>query len=113
MFELAKSGQQWQESVLYSFTGGVDGAEPFAGVIFDSRGNLCGTAGQGGVDSVGTVYELAHNNGIWSLVVLHGFRLQNDGGLPYGPVALVHGWLLGATAGGGTYNEGAVYQLLP
>ncbi len=113
VFELAKSGQQWQESVLYSFTGGVDGALPFAGVILDSRGNLYGTADEGGVDSVGTVYELAHNGGTWSLVVLHGFRLQNDGGAPYGPLVLLHGWLLGATQGGGSYNEGAVYQLLP
>ena len=28
------------EKVLYSFTGGADGANPVAGVILDSAGNL-------------------------------------------------------------------------
>ena len=113
VFKLSKSGQQWTESVLYNFTGGIDGSYPFAGVIFDSRGNLYGTAAEGGTDSVGTVYALIPNNGTWSQVVLHGFRLQGDGNLPYGPLMFWNGWLLGATQGGGAHNEGAVYQVFP
>jgi hypothetical protein len=33
--------------VLYSFTGGSDGAYP-VGVVMDSKGNLYGATGQGG-----------------------------------------------------------------
>jgi len=32
------------EKVLYSFTGGNDRAQPFAGLTFDQMGNLYGTA---------------------------------------------------------------------
>lgn len=111
VFELAKSGQQWQESVLYNFTGGSDGSSPFSGVIFDSNGNLYGAAAEGGTNSVGTLYSLVHNNGQWTQVVLHEFKLQNDGELPYGPPVLWNNWLIGATQGGGVHNEGAVYQV--
>ncbi|HSY11816.1 MAG TPA: choice-of-anchor tandem repeat GloVer-containing protein [Verrucomicrobiae bacterium] len=114
VFELAKSGQQWQESVLYNFTGGADGASPYAGVIFDSRGNIYGTATEGGTNSVGTIYSLVPNNGGWSQIVLHEFQLgNNDGQLPYGAVMLWNNFLLGATQGGGTHNEGAVYEVFP
>jgi uncharacterized repeat protein (TIGR03803 family) len=45
MFELSPAGK---ETVLHSFTGGSDGANPRAGVIMDSRGNLYGTTEEGG-----------------------------------------------------------------
>ena len=44
------------ETVLYSFTGGVDGATPEAGVVRDSEGNLYGTTHLGGVYDWGTVF---------------------------------------------------------
>jgi hypothetical protein len=39
---------QWTEAVLYYFQGGADGAEPYAGVTFGSKGALYGTTGWGG-----------------------------------------------------------------
>ena len=33
----------WTESVLYIFTGGTDGREPYARLRFDAAGNLYGT----------------------------------------------------------------------
>jgi uncharacterized repeat protein (TIGR03803 family) len=47
------------ESVLYSFLGGTDGANPFGGVIRDAAGNLYGTTETAGSTSnYGTVFKL-------------------------------------------------------
>lgn len=41
VYELSPSGSGiWSETVLYSFTGGNDGSNPFAGLILDGQGNL-------------------------------------------------------------------------
>ncbi|MFY9629877.1 MAG: choice-of-anchor tandem repeat GloVer-containing protein, partial [Methylocystis sp.] len=48
--------QQWTETVLYSFKGGSDGADPWAGVIFDTHGALYGTTW-----GIGTVFKLQCN----------------------------------------------------
>ena len=44
-------------SVLYSFTG-ADGANPVAGLIFDTKGNLYGTTAYGGTFGGGTAFKL-------------------------------------------------------
>jgi uncharacterized repeat protein (TIGR03803 family) len=44
---------------LYSFADGHDGADPFAGLVQASDGNLYGTAPGGGTNSDGTVFGLA------------------------------------------------------
>jgi len=48
----------WTETVLYNFQGGNDGAFPYGGVTFDSRGALYGTTGGGGSSNFGTVIKL-------------------------------------------------------
>jgi hypothetical protein len=59
------SARAQTESVLYSFTGGADGASPWAGLIFDSGGNAYGTTFYGGNLSgcggsgCGVVFELS------------------------------------------------------
>jgi len=48
----------WNETVLYSFTGGADGAYPTtSNLIFDSVGSLYGTAANGGANGYGVVFE--------------------------------------------------------
>src|ERR1700676_1944006 len=49
-------------SVLYRFTGGMDGSGPFAGVIRDVAGNLYGTAFGAGAHGYGTVFKLSRKN---------------------------------------------------
>ena len=57
IFKLTPNAGSWQETVLYSFTGGNDGAYPSAGLTMDSAGNLYGTTLWGGPagDTVGGV----------------------------------------------------------
>jgi len=63
VFELKPTHKgQWKESVLWDFTGGADGANPYAGLIEDGDGNLYGTALNGGDlkcdGGCGTVWKL-------------------------------------------------------
>jgi hypothetical protein len=58
-------------SIVYTFQGGTDGANPLASVL-DVNGNLFGTTTLGGIK--GTAYELtppASAGGAWSETVLH------------------------------------------
>jgi len=55
VFKVSPSGQ---ETVLYTFTGGADGGNPYAGVIADPAGNLYGTTYYGGKNSAGVVFKL-------------------------------------------------------
>src|SRR5256885_1535832 len=48
VFQLTPTPNGWVHTVLYSFTGGVDGGEPYKGVTLDRDGNLYGTAVTGG-----------------------------------------------------------------
>jgi len=108
------SGGTWTETVLYSFAGGSDGANPYAGVIFDDGGNLYGTTMYGGNYGYGTVYELALNSGTWTESVLYTFTGGKDGAIPGGDVILdATGNLYGETNNGGVLGRGVVFQLTP
>ena len=53
-----KVNSQGEESVLYSFTGEPDGANPSSALIMDAKGNLYGTTENGGASNDGTVFKL-------------------------------------------------------
>jgi len=57
VFQLKENGK---EKVLYNFTGGADGAQPYAGLVQDSTGNLYGTTYRGGnpACNCGTVFKV-------------------------------------------------------
>jgi uncharacterized repeat protein (TIGR03803 family) len=100
-----------QESVLYSFTGGADGGQPYAGVIRDSAGNLYGTTIGGGAAGAGVVYEL---DTVGQETVLYSFTGGADGGQPYaGVIRDSAGNLYGTTNSGGKESSGVVFKLVP
>jgi uncharacterized repeat protein (TIGR03803 family) len=106
VFKLDTAGN---ETVLYSFAGGTDGALPIAGVIQDSSGNLYGTTQLGGPSNQGTVFKLAHSG---QETVLHYFSGGEDGLAPMvGLVRDSRGNLYGSTQYGGAYNAGVVFKL--
>jgi uncharacterized repeat protein (TIGR03803 family) len=108
VFEVTPSGT---ETVLYSFTGGADGAYPTGGVVRDAEGNLYGTTANGGRYNQGTVFKVTPG-GIET--VLHSFRgaAYGDGKNPQGGlVADTHGHLYGVTWTGGTSHDGTVFEV--
>jgi uncharacterized repeat protein (TIGR03803 family) len=104
-----------QETVLYTFTGKADGANPYAGVIGDSEGNLYGTTQYGPLSgqtpSYGVVYKL---DAAGQETVLHAFTGRADGGYPRaGVIRDAAGNLYGTTCDGGAGNSGVVFKLTP
>ncbi|MGO8928883.1 MAG: choice-of-anchor tandem repeat GloVer-containing protein [Limisphaerales bacterium] len=92
---------------LYSFTGTNDGANPYAGLVQGSDGNLYGTTSSGGTNNLGTVFKVG-SKGV--LTVLHSFN-GTDGAAPY--AALVQGAdgsFYGTTYAGGVSNLGTIFQ---
>ncbi len=112
VFKLDPSGK---ETVLYTFTGGADGAVPTAGLTRDASGNLYGTTLFGGTGA-GVVFKVSPTG---TETVLHTFTGGADGGNPFG-VVLVRdslGNLYGTAGGGGStaclFGCGVVFKLTP
>jgi uncharacterized repeat protein (TIGR03803 family) len=98
------------ESVLYRFTGGLDGAYPYSHLLVDASGNLYGNSSQGGVSGTGTVFELTGS----SLNVLYGFLGASDGANPVGGLIMDSaGNLYGTTVQAGTYGWGTAFEIQP
>jgi uncharacterized repeat protein (TIGR03803 family) len=109
-------------SVLYSFTGGADGANPggagIGDLFLDEQGNLYGGASFGADTSAacgsygcGVVFKLDRKG---RESVLHTFSGPPDGAYPYsGVIRDEEGNLFGTAAGGGTgaLAAGTVYKL--
>ena len=116
VYQLKPSGSGWTESIIYSFTSGTDGANPYAGVIFDQSGNIYGATGAGGSGIGGTVFELSPSGGSWKFNLLYSFA-GVQGQFTPGPLANLAfdsaGELLGTTHGDGAYNFGAIFKLTP
>lgn len=106
------------ETVLYNFTGGADGCNPQAGVVFDSEADLYGTTPNcGAYYGWGTVFELSPSPsgiGTGPFTTLYDFSGGTDGGSPLAGLVLdSQGNLYGTTYQGGTYGFGAVFKLTP
>ena len=101
------SGGPWTETVLYSFTGGDDGAGPSSGLIFDPSGNLYGATISGGASGAGTVYQLVFLGGGAGEGTLYSFTGGSDGANPYGNLVRDSaGNLYGAAESGGLNSCG-------
>ncbi|HYM77164.1 MAG TPA: choice-of-anchor tandem repeat GloVer-containing protein [Candidatus Dormibacteraeota bacterium] len=111
-------GHAQQESILYNFSGGLDGSSPSAVIRDSSTGVFYGTAFIGGCGGAGTVYKVSPGG---ELTVIHCFADQSPfGGVPGS--ALVRdssGTLYGSTTEGGRFDActdfgcGTVFKVNP
>ncbi len=108
-------------SVIHTFTGGSDGAQPYASVTIGGPGVLYGTAYAGGLNDCsggcGVAFKMMRHNGAWVFAPLHAFT-PSSGRNPVAPVAFGPGNLLyGTAAAGGTGSCGTgcgvVFTLQP
>jgi uncharacterized repeat protein (TIGR03803 family) len=110
---------QWTEIVIYSFTGGSDGNDPFAMLTAGEHGELYGVTQRGGSFGKGTVFQLAPGaSGAWIQRVVHQFAGRPDGINPRPDLILgKNGALYGTTADGGLPGGdegfGTVFELAP
>lgn len=119
----AIAAQAQNFSVLHSFTGGADGANPAAGLTIDHRGSLYGTTAQGGntpsncgaTRGCGTVFKIVPSGTGWITTPLFKFS-GFDGLSPLGRVVFgPDGTLYGTTYNGQVEgcSCGNVFNLKP
>lgn len=99
------------ETLVYSFAGGSDGANPYAGLMQATDGNLYGTTVGGGAGNDGTVFRVTPATGAESVVYAFAGG-SSDGAAPYG--GLIQGSdgnLYGTTTKGGSSDAGTVFRV--
>jgi len=117
VYKLTRSNGAWTETVLYSFQGGTDGAQPISSLVSDGAGHFYGTTSAGGSSTCGcgVIFEMFRNSaGQWSEKVRYRFPGAPNAGQAYnGMVSDAAGNFYGATVHGGSTNDGAIYQFTP
>lgn len=82
IFELTPNGPNWTPSVLYSFQGGTDGANPGAALTKGTGGAFYGTTVGGGTSGNGTVFQLKSpgtKGGAWTESAIYNFAGNASG----------------------------------
>ena len=100
-------------TVLHYFSGGADGAGPFAALTPDGTGSFYGTTVGMGMNNQGTVYQLNRTDANWVLRTVASGLDFPESPVVFGP----HGYLYFTTTGSqcfsGYFYCGGVYSLQP
>jgi uncharacterized repeat protein (TIGR03803 family) len=108
VFRITPAGD---ETVLWHFGSGTDGAEPLAGLSQSSDGALYGTTFYGGLYNGGTVFKISLDG---DETVLWNFGQGTDGAAPHANVIEgTDGFVYGTTQGGGSFGHGTVFRVSP
>jgi uncharacterized repeat protein (TIGR03803 family) len=95
--------------VLYTFSGGADGANPYAELTVSAKGTLYGTARNGGSAGVGTAFSLTAKG---TFTLLHTFLGPSDGANPVAGLLVNGTALYGAASLGGSKGDGTLFKML-
>lgn len=96
VYQLSRSGDQWSETILYTFIGASDGNGP-QGVTFDNAGNLYGITSGAGAYNCGTVFKLTPTGSGWAESTIYTFNPDTgdgcnaDGGLTFDGIGTFYG----------------------
>jgi uncharacterized repeat protein (TIGR03803 family) len=103
VFRLVRSGGGWNFELLYTFTGGSDGGNPWGVAIVDGNGNVFGdtSAFNGGV------FELSPNGDSWSFSLIVPIRGGLQSAINFGP----DGNIYGTNYSDGSHGLGSVFQV--
>jgi uncharacterized repeat protein (TIGR03803 family) len=128
----AGTGTLWKETILHSFRGGADGANPLGELAIDTKGNLYGTTSNGGVHGCtisgvlygcGTIFKLAPpaaGHTVWLETQLYRFPEEMTSGRSYYPNGIEpldgvavdsKGNFYGTAYAGGVGGVGVVFEL--
>ncbi|HKD83664.1 MAG TPA: choice-of-anchor tandem repeat GloVer-containing protein [Terriglobales bacterium] len=118
-FKLKNSRGSWLFNPLLTFTQ-PDGMTPYSGLTVGPGGALYGTTVDGGTFNAGTVYALRPPQTFcrsvtcpWSRTLVYSFGAGGDGAYPYLGSLIFDsaGNMYGSTIGGGSLNQGTVFEL--
>ncbi len=113
VFSLTQSGGNWTHTVIHDFGNGMDGQEPYGGLLRVGD-TLYGTAEFGGTSGSGIIFSLTGSGGNWTETILYNFGGGADGALPCAAmIADANGNLYGTTFMGGTKDNGTVWEFTP
>jgi uncharacterized repeat protein (TIGR03803 family) len=107
LFKVAPSGAY---TVLYEFTGGSDGANPFAQPIQASDGNFYGTTQQGS-NNAGTVYRYSPSTGAFATIFALNADESDGTEIKSSLIEGSDGNLYGVASYGGSFTGGTLFEL--
>jgi uncharacterized repeat protein (TIGR03803 family) len=88
----------------------TNGSQPYGGLVEDTSGNLFGTTfGGGPTADYGTVFEVKKGSG--AITTLAAFNGSNGANPEASLIEDASGDLFGTTSGGGTSNDGTVFEI--
>jgi uncharacterized repeat protein (TIGR03803 family) len=122
VFRMTREGIGWVLQPLHEFTGGDDGSQPMANVVFGPDGALYGTTDADGSGNGGTLFRMtppqtACKSALcyWNETVLYAFADGPGGSCPWFGTLVFDdaGNIYGTTYEGGVNSSGVAYKLSP
>jgi len=95
---------------LLDFAGSTNGRYPLGSLISDGT-FLYGMTQLGGTNNQGTIFKILPDG--TGFVKLLDFTGAANGSQPYGSLIFDGVFLYGMTGGGGTYNQGTIFKIMP
>jgi uncharacterized repeat protein (TIGR03803 family) len=112
VFSVDTSGSPF--TVLHSFSGGSDGAEPSADLIL-SNNMIYGTTVNGGTGGNGTIFAVSTSGStyanLYSFSAFPSSDTNYDGANPFGGLAVAGGTLYGISSRGGGSGGGTLFSI--
>ncbi len=98
-------------TLLHTFAGGTDGANPESGFVLGNDGNLYGTTDSGGANSYGRIFEITPTG---TLTTFYSFGGGTDAEDISGALVLAgDGNFYGLGSYGGANGNGAIFKVTP